>query len=76
MTSTSSVRQIHWPAVLTIIRIVLVVPVVVLTFQRTDAASWVAFGAFAIAALTDGLDGFAARKLDLVSDAGKTWWRA
>jgi CDP-diacylglycerol--glycerol-3-phosphate 3-phosphatidyltransferase len=66
-------RRIHWPAVLTIGRVVLVVPVVVLTLRETPASSWVAFIAFGIAALTDGLDGFAARRLGLVSDAGKTW---
>lgn len=66
-------RRIHWPALLTILRIVLVVPVVVLTLERTFASSWVAFGAFAVAALTDGLDGYFARKLDLVSSMGQLW---
>jgi len=65
--------RIHWPAVLTIVRVVLVVPVVVLTLRETDASSWVAFAAFAVAALTDGLDGFAARKMGLVSAAGQLW---
>jgi CDP-diacylglycerol--glycerol-3-phosphate 3-phosphatidyltransferase len=72
----SSVRRrprIHWPAVLTILRVVLVVPVVVLTLMRTRASSRVAFFAFGIAALTDGFDGFAARRMQLVSTAGQLW---
>jgi CDP-diacylglycerol--glycerol-3-phosphate 3-phosphatidyltransferase len=72
----SSIRRrprIHWPAVLTIMRVVLVVPVVVLTLMRTRASSWVAFFAFGIAALTDGFDGFAARRMQLVSTAGQLW---
>ena len=72
----SSIRRrprIHWPAVLTILRVVLVVPVVLLTLMRTRASSWVAFFAFGIAALTDGFDGFAARRMQLVSTAGQLW---
>lgn len=65
--------RIHWPWVLTVVRIALVVPVVVFTLRETDASSWLAFGAFAVAALTDGLDGFAARRYGLVSTAGEQW---
>ena len=65
--------RIHWPAVLTIARVVLVVPVVVLTLNRSRGASWVAFFAFGVAALTDGFDGFAARRMQLVSTAGQLW---
>lgn len=52
---------------------VLVIPVVALTLRETDASSWLAFAAFAVAALTDGLDGFAARRYNLVSEAGQQW---
>ena len=65
--------RIHWPAVLTILRVVLVAPVVALTLKRTDASDWVAFVAFGVAALTDGLDGWAARRMDLVSSMGQLW---
>lgn len=65
--------RIHWPAVLTVLRIVLAIPVVVLTLRQTDLSSYIAFVAFAVAALTDGLDGFAARKMGLVSTAGQYW---
>ena len=64
-------RRIHWPNALTALRIVLVVPVVILTLVDTDASSWVAFFAFGLAALTDGLDGYVARRMQLVSSAGQ-----
>ena len=65
--------RVHWPAVLTIARVVLVIPVVILTLHRTRGSSWVAFFAFGVAALTDGFDGFAARRMQLVSTAGQLW---
>ena len=65
--------RIHWPAVLTVVRVLLAVPVVILTLKQTELASWVAFVAFGVAALTDGLDGFAARRMQLVSEAGQLW---
>lgn len=66
-------RRVHWPAVLTVVRVVLAIPVVILTLQQTRAASYAAAIAFAVAALTDGLDGFAARRMNLVSTAGQFW---
>jgi CDP-diacylglycerol--glycerol-3-phosphate 3-phosphatidyltransferase len=66
-------RRIHWPAVLTVLRVVLAIPVVIFTLRRTAASSWIAFVAFGAAALTDGLDGFAARRMQLVSKAGQLW---
>lgn len=65
--------RIPWPNLLTAARVVLVVPVVALTLKRTDASSWLAFAAFAVAAVTDGLDGYLARRLDLVSAGGQLW---
>jgi CDP-diacylglycerol---glycerol-3-phosphate 3-phosphatidyltransferase len=64
-------RRIHWPNALTVLRALLVIPVVLLTLKRTDASDWVAFIAFGVAALTDGLDGAIARRLELVSPAGQ-----
>ena len=64
-------RRIHWPNALTVLRAVLVVPVVLLTLKRTDASDWVAFIAFGVAALTDGLDGAIARRLEMVSSTGQ-----
>jgi CDP-diacylglycerol--glycerol-3-phosphate 3-phosphatidyltransferase len=65
--------RIHWPALLTAFRALMVIPVVYFLVQRTTASSWVAFIAFGVAALTDGLDGIAARKMQLVSKAGQLW---
>lgn len=65
--------RIHWPAVLTVFRALMVIPVVLLTLRRTEGASWLAFFAFGVAALTDGLDGIAARRMRLVSSVGQTW---
>lgn len=65
--------RLHVPALLTLLRVLLVIPVVIFTLKRTVASDWVAFFAFGVAALTDGLDGFAARKMELVSKAGQLW---
>lgn len=67
----STRRRIHWPNALTLLRALLVAPVVLLTLKRTDASDWVAFVAFGAAALTDGLDGAVARRMDLVSSSGQ-----
>lgn len=64
-------RRFNWPNALTVLRVVLVIPVVLLTLERTEASDWVAFVAFGVAALTDGLDGAVARRLDLVSSSGQ-----
>ena len=73
MAGTTASARIHWPAVLTGVRVVLAIPVVILTLTETRAASFVAFGTFAFAALTDGFDGAVARKMNLVSDIGQFW---
>ena len=64
-------RRIHWPNALTFLRIALIPPVVILTLVDTDASSWIAFLAFGTAALTDGLDGYVARRMQLVSETGQ-----
>src|ERR1700712_3744755 len=59
------------PNALTIMRIVLV-PVFVAAFVMPgDAARLVAFAVFALAGISDWLDGFAARKLKAGSDSGR-----
>jgi CDP-diacylglycerol--glycerol-3-phosphate 3-phosphatidyltransferase len=64
-------RRIHWPNALTFLRIALIPPVVILTLVDTDVSSWIAFLAFGIAAMTDGLDGYVARRMQLVSATGQ-----
>jgi CDP-diacylglycerol---glycerol-3-phosphate 3-phosphatidyltransferase len=64
-------RRVHWPNALTLLRILLIPPVVVLTVRDTAASSWFAFVAFGVAALTDGIDGYVARRMELVSSAGQ-----
>jgi CDP-diacylglycerol---glycerol-3-phosphate 3-phosphatidyltransferase len=64
-------RGIHWPNVLTLLRILLIPPVVILTVRDTSVSSWIAFFAFGIAAMTDGLDGYVARRMQLVSETGQ-----
>ncbi|MHB8512956.1 MAG: CDP-diacylglycerol--glycerol-3-phosphate 3-phosphatidyltransferase [Actinomycetota bacterium] len=58
------------PNVLTIVRGFIVIPIVVLLMERTHMASWIAFGAFLLAALTDGADGLLARRWKVVSSTG------
>lgn len=64
-------RRIHWPNALTLLRVLLIPPVVILTLVDTDLSSWIAFFAFGTAALTDGLDGYVARRMQLTSPAGQ-----
>lgn len=66
-------KPIPWPWILTVVRIVLAIPVVWLTLLETPAASRVAAVTFAIAAITDSLDGAIARRQGTVSSAGMLW---
>jgi CDP-diacylglycerol---glycerol-3-phosphate 3-phosphatidyltransferase len=45
--------------------------VVYCLYSDRSSIRWVGFGVFLVAALTDWLDGYLARKLDLVTDLGK-----
>lgn len=58
------------PNAITIARGILVVPVVLLMLKRTDGSDWVAFAGFAIAALTDRIDGALARRWEVISSLG------
>lgn len=59
------------PNMLTVVRGLLVVPVVVLLLHRTRMADWTAYGSFVLAATTDGIDGALARRWKVVSSAGQ-----
>jgi CDP-diacylglycerol--glycerol-3-phosphate 3-phosphatidyltransferase len=59
------------PNLLTASRLVLLLPVMLLLTLAQDASSYrLAFALFLVAALTDYLDGWAARRLQCVSDIG------
>jgi CDP-diacylglycerol--glycerol-3-phosphate 3-phosphatidyltransferase len=59
------------PNVLTVVRILLVPVLVAVLLQETPGGSWVAAGVFALAALTDTLDGYLARSRQSVTTFGK-----
>ena len=68
--------KISWPNRITLTRIILVVPFVMVMMHLQDPAwsgwaRWAALIIFAVMAVTDGLDGYLARKLNAESAAGK-----
>ncbi len=68
--------KISWPNRVTLTRIILVVPFVMVLMHLQDPvwsdwARWTALIIFAVMAVTDGLDGYLARKLNAESAAGK-----
>ena len=63
-------RVLTIPNLLTLFRIMLV-PVFVITFYRYPARRTISLGVFALASLTDAVDGFLARKLNQISNIGK-----
>jgi CDP-diacylglycerol--glycerol-3-phosphate 3-phosphatidyltransferase len=58
------------PNSLTLSRIVLLLPILWLLDQGTSFAHWSAFALFVLAGVTDGLDGWAARRLACTSNIG------
>jgi CDP-diacylglycerol--glycerol-3-phosphate 3-phosphatidyltransferase len=65
------VFPLNLPNVLTLIRILLVPVLVVVLLDATPGGSWLAAGVFALAAVTDGLDGYLARSRRAVTNFGK-----
>jgi len=65
------VCPLNVPNVLTVVRILLVPVLVVVLLQATPHGSWVAAAVFAVAALTDTLDGYLARSRRSVTTFGK-----
>jgi CDP-diacylglycerol--glycerol-3-phosphate 3-phosphatidyltransferase len=57
--------------IITIVRIIMVPFVLVLLLTEMQNKEFFAFAIFVIAAVTDSLDGYVARKYDQVSDLGK-----
>jgi CDP-diacylglycerol--glycerol-3-phosphate 3-phosphatidyltransferase len=65
------VFPLNLPNVLTLVRILLVPVVVVALLDATPGGSILAAGVFALAALTDGLDGYLARSRQSITNFGK-----
>lgn len=61
------------PNKLTLLRFILVFPFVVLMLQGwgREACKWICLGIFCVASATDALDGYIARKYNLVTNFGK-----
>ena len=57
--------------IITIIRIIMVPFVLVILLTEMENKEIIAFAVFVIAAVTDSIDGYVARKYDQVSDLGK-----
>ena len=62
---------LNLPNVLTLLRILLVPVVVVALLDATPSGSWLAAAVFALAAVTDGVDGYLARSRQSVTNFGK-----
>jgi CDP-diacylglycerol--glycerol-3-phosphate 3-phosphatidyltransferase len=63
--------QVNLPNQLTLLRMVLLVPFVILFLSDSLVAQWASLGVFAVAAFTDWLDGYVARSQGLVTNFGK-----
>jgi len=61
----------HLPNVLTLFRIAVIPPLVIVLLSPSKAAGQIATLVFAIASITDWLDGYLARRLEIVTILGK-----
>ena len=59
-----------WPNVVSILRILLIPPIVWLILRQTTAAGWLALLVFVVGALSDGLDGYLARRHTMATATG------
>jgi cardiolipin synthase len=64
-------KVITLPNLLSIFRLVLVPVIIVCYFASKQNGHWIALIIFAVSALTDVLDGFIARKFNMITDIGK-----
>ncbi len=64
-----------WPNVISIFRILLAPVLVILVLSRSDSAAAVAAPVFVFGALTDGLDGYLARRYSGATALGSGWTR-
>ncbi len=59
-----------WPNLISVIRVGLIPVIVAFVFRETSAASWIAVGLYLVGSLSDGLDGYLARRYDLKTATG------
>ena len=59
------------PNKLTILRMILIIPFLLVLYLDVPGASYIALAIFILASLTDMLDGKIARKYNLITDFGK-----
>ncbi len=71
MTTGSNRILKNLPNVLTMFRIVIIPPMVVILTIPTRTAAFIAAALFAIASITDWLDGYLARRMEIVTVMGK-----
>ena len=62
--------MLNTPNVLTLLRVAMI-PLFVAAFLTAGISDWVTLALFALAAITDALDGYIARKKNIVTDFGK-----
>lgn len=59
-----------WPNLISVLRVALIPVIVVLILRETVMASWIAVVLFTLGGLSDGLDGYLARRHDLKTTTG------
>ena len=64
------VRSLNGPTILTILRIILVIPIMILIFMDNLPAQIATLALFILASITDEIDGRWARKAKIVTDLG------
>ena len=62
--------KLNWPTILTLFRILLIAPVMICVFMDSLPAKIITIICFALASVTDFIDGRLARRLKLVTDLG------
>jgi CDP-diacylglycerol--glycerol-3-phosphate 3-phosphatidyltransferase len=65
--------QLSWPNRVTLTRILLIAPFVtaLMSMQETPVARWIALGVFFLMGVSDGLDGWMARRFDTQTPLGE-----
>ena len=71
----SQLSNLNVPNVLTVLRIFLVPIFLIVLFLQPERSAWrlAATAIFTVAVLTDLVDGYIARRYNLVTDFGKLW---